>query len=183
MNIDNVLRDHGLGFGCGSNIKSIQRVFAEWTPNTKTVTKDISVVDESKTIVLFSSMPINTAPAQNQIMARILSPSTLQFDIGAVYNSTTPYFEAVVIEFEDVRSIQKGTVVLTNGGYGAYDNFLISEVDISKSLVFGSHKNTFPQVVTSENSHIYRLSTSKQLSIGTSVSGVTTAHYQIIEFN
>lgn len=155
----------------GSNIKSIQRGTSTIPSTTNTLTVNISAVDTTKAIVIRTVR--NNALADNReldVMAKLTSATTLQLT-----NNTALYDVIVdwqVIEFNNVKSLQTGTVSSTQ-------TVTIAAVDLTKSMVIISWISKAPVAYPS-------LPNSAQLTSNTALyinayNGNT--YWQVIEFS
>lgn len=176
---------HGLiGRGGAGVIKEIQRGVASF-PKLKGATSvnvSISEVDLSCAILKLEYQPNqHTSPNKLCIMGKLTSST--QFNVSRDAGDFQPidaiYWE--VIEFENVKSIQRGDVVLPSASPQSLQTVNISEIDPVKSLIFASFKTNEIQVVPSEAMMGYRIYNSTSIQF-TRQNGEKTAHWQVIEF-
>lgn len=139
MNIEDVLKGHGIGAGGGSNIKSIQRVTVTLTAETTNYT--ISNVDMSKAIVLCkgTAIPSGTSgyPIVNYTMKASLTSNTNVSIKVYGYNATSKQIAYLtIIEFNHAK-VQRGenTIVTTNIGGTNSSPVTIQPVKLEKSLI------------------------------------------------
>ncbi|MCB2309047.1 hypothetical protein LGL08_20295 [Clostridium estertheticum] len=140
MDIESVLKGHGLGIG-GSNIKSIQRGQYILQSADKTVNLAISTVDLTKAIVLihFNATLDSINPKMIDIQATITSTNilTLTRTLAGAGSSNGSVVSWQVIEFNNVKSLQRGVwTVSATGSIG------ISPVNINKTILLESHTST-----------------------------------------
>lgn len=130
MRIEDVLKGHGVGVGGGSNIKSIQKGISSLSATTS-IDVTVSDVDIENTIVVLTIKPGSTNVTTWAARAEMINSTTLRITRQAGIS-----IEIVVgwqlIEFDDIKGVQKGTVVMT----GTDSNISISPVDVEKSLLF-----------------------------------------------
>lgn len=108
-------------------------------------------------------------------IVKLTSPTNLYLYRGSTLNSVTISWS--VVEFEDVKSVQRGDYALSSSG-----SIIIDAVDISKSLVIVSHE------ITANNTNMGYCMISGRIVNSTTIeidSSLTTAdvHWQVIEFN
>lgn len=140
----------GLNDG-GSNIKSIQRGFIQLdnggaSPYTNSIT--ISAVDLTKAIIKITvngNDPDNTyyTVERHCVKASLTNATTLALYLTAA--TISPYCPSVsweVIEFNNVKSLQKGTTAMA-GTLGSV-NQTIAAIDMAKTIIFFSHSMTGP---------------------------------------
>ena len=163
-----------LGLGGGSNIKSIQRGEVTQVGSSTDVT--ISAVDLTKAVLYITTRAnaITYAPDSAAVKGKITTATNLNF---STY-SATPHvvISWVVVEYENVKSLQKGDVV----GIGPTVN--ISAVDITKSLIIHSARvnyatNDSTAMITSS-----KFNSATQISLQ-NVNFSCDYHWQVIEFN
>lgn len=167
--------DTGL-VGTFSNIKSIQRGS---TLNTAaSIDIAISSVDLAKSVVVLSSITGGTYIAGNLVGGQLTSATNLNILINTSVTKTVYW---TVIEFENVKSLQKGIVTTT--GVSDYP-ITINTVNVEKSLVFVSYTTTN----TSNNTITYKsvgedLTNATTLTLRSYHPQPRTAYWQVIEFN
>lgn len=170
----------------GSNIKSIQKISKKLS-NLQSQTIPINPVDITKSIVILSGiLPSNVYPSETLASVRISSSTEVTVLIDDASN--TPTIEIVVIEFNKVKSLQKGNVVVygsSNGIAIVNQTVPISTIDISKSFLFSSFKTNYS--TNNFNQGFMLASITSDASIlfqGPFSTGFTyTIEWQVIEFN
>lgn len=130
----------GLNSG-GSNIKSIQRGSISLGSNT--ITLSIAPVDLSKTVLILTNeaAAYNKNAGANAIKGEFVDNQTLRFSTKSFINYG-PIVNFFVVEFNNVKSIQRGSFIETfvrDGSIKSRD-IAISSVNINKSLIFFSFK-------------------------------------------
>lgn len=133
------LMQHGIGLGGGSNIKSIQHGFvADLIGSGTDITYDvpISEVDVSKAIVLVSVAGINQYQESQNVSGVITSSTNLRLR----FQARTRNISYTVIEFENVKSLQKGTANI--GSNPSIVTPTISSIDPAKSILIFSTRFT-----------------------------------------
>lgn len=145
MNIDNVLKSHGVGVGSGSSIKSIQRIsgifdvtqpsFLQGGVNFRRNNFSINEVDVTKTICIFNT--INPVSSNNgSLMCKLTSSTNVEItDIELQYAKE---FDLEIIEFCSVKSLQNITLQTLNNTSGII-NSPISKVNVSKAFITMSY--------------------------------------------
>jgi hypothetical protein len=176
MNED--LRLHGLiGGGGGSNIKSIQRglVIA-----TNSVNVTISSVDLANSVLIISYQGGGGTAVRNlKAMGKLTSSTNINFSLTTSAGYVTVNWQ--VVEFNNVKSIQRGDVTLS----AASESVTINAVDWGKTMLLSSVKlnstgTDLTYLVT--DGGIERLTnTSIRLNTG-NASNTGTAHWQVVEF-
>ena len=161
----------------GSNIKSIQRGSA--TMNALTVNVAISAVDITKSIVKIYMR--NTAVSGTGYLtanAEITTSTNLRLAVVAIIVGTE-VVDWEIIEFNNVKSLQKGTKVVSTTS----EIVTITGVEPTKSVLFISWDAPM-------SSNMHNLSASGELTNSTTItlfqasSGVVrTIKWQVIEFN
>lgn len=169
--------------GGGSNIKSIQRGVANMMNGVFTdinrVNVAISAIDINKSIILLSFHGEDATSANSSIMAEILSATEILFSTSQK-PSYGGLFSWQVIEFNNVKSIQRGTSVIPTDV--STENITINPINLSKSFIYNTDRGTNPgyyfagynvRAILSESSvSLYKVSSSAQ----------KTSHWQVIEF-
>lgn len=163
-----------IGFGGGSNIKSIQRGTIVMDSSTKNVT--INAVDLVKSIVIIDYN--NTGYTSNGICNQAVLLNATTISITGWTGNTVAW---QVIEFNNVKSVQRGTASIN----ADVSSLTISVVNLSKSIVVvGGLTSTNSQNASGSNIAVY-LTTNNQLTFkrGTGIVGDNTLAWQVIEFN
>lgn len=175
--------------GIGGNIKSIQRGEVAYSSLADSVSKSITIsaVDLSCAIIIVEQdyYPVSYEDAVNIVKFRgsISNATTIllerYYGQNLSYSSTGKIYWTV-IEFENVKSLQKGSVQIK----GAYTS-TITAVDMDKAIVFYSFS---PQMVGT--SIVYHeamgrviLSNSTTVSFNAPPDSYLKINYQVLEFN
>lgn len=176
MDIENVLKGHGIGVGGGNNIKSIQR-------GTTTITKiptdiTINAVKPENCIILLSYK--RNAYIETHVLlfhGEIVNANTLR-----ILNSYTSADEIVswqVIEFDKIKSSQKGVVNATT----MTASVTITSINPAKSLLIFDHTTTY---ATTELRYVFvegHIENSTTLSFSQTIDMQRNIYYNIIEFD
>jgi hypothetical protein len=187
MNIDDVLKSHGIGVGGGSNIKNSYsgKSTLAGTEATKTIT--ISPVNTSKSIIRYRSYTRTTGSAYNtanNICLKVEFVNSTTIKVTRVWSNNTDGsqvsldFTWDVIEFNNVKSKQAGvlnpTTNLTNIG--------VSNVNVSKTLLFDNLAGGSGIDVTNNS---YQSTLTSETNIEVRFIGMNAQIYQwqLIEFN
>ena len=166
-----------------NNIKSVQMgvitgTYQSTSPHV--VTTNISSVDTSKSIIL-CEMITNSIIAETDVTQSVIgkfdSNTKIAFETLTYSTSTLYKIQWMVIEFENVKSIQSGL----SSGYGS---IAISPININKSLLFYTQR---PTLNTSDKRYMKSIA---YISSNTSLSLYTYApdkfplvQWFIVEFN
>jgi len=165
--------------GTASNIKSIQRGTGNMV-NTTSLNIAISSVDLSKAVVLLSYAGAETTPAYRAIKAKLTSSTNINLSMANAINNNN-YFSYQVIEFENVKSLQRGDFSLLSSPGPL--SVSVTSVNPSKCMLVHSHS--------------IAINTSQYETIGSTLTDATTItfilvdranleykiHWQLIEFN
>lgn len=181
FDIESVLKGHGIGVGGGSNIKSVQRgIVSSGTSAPANIT--ISPVDINNSIVLvydtYYGNPATYNKLQIKVRGRLTATNTITFEVEAGGNGWQTAWQ--VIEFKNIKSLQKGTASVGNG---TVTLATISPVDLTKAIVFFSHttNDTQPEPVDIILS-VYLLDAQTLKCCG--FYGATkTINWHVVEFN
>ena len=173
---------HGL-IGGGSNIKSIQS--GVFTMSAISNDIPISPIDITKSIIIISVInPFATSPNKMLVQGQIISTTAIR--IGTKIDATASYYPTVnwqVIEFENVKSLQKGDYFPSP--VGSEVAIAVSNININKSLLIVTWKHSS---TTTSGSAVRAFSLGTRIIDETSIgfnanlSGTYT-HWQLIEFN
>lgn len=174
----------GLDIGLsGSNIKSIQRGSFVYS-NKTTFNVTISSVDMSKSIVIVSTDSRTGSAGKNSVVGNLTTSTNINFSTYYADASFNNYVSWQVIEFNNVKSLQRGTQALITTD--TTKNITISAVNDLKSIVFAS-------VRTDDNSNNYSSENSICAEITTTTNILftrynpfatnATIYWQVIEFN
>lgn len=173
---------HGVGGIAGSPpYKSIQQGTYALAAASGTVT--ISSVDLTKAVVIIASKNYagtNMFKTAAHCTAALTNSTTITFARG--YNDGTLTVTWYVIEFNNVKSIQRGTVTPT----AATSTTAVTTVTIAKSILFVTDSNVSiggqGSEVRGATAEGY-LSTSSQITFVCAGSSYVTIAWQLLEFN
>lgn len=176
MDIENVLKGHGIGTGAGgSNIKSIQRGSVTMTAKGQTIT--ISPVDTTKAIVRINYFYGSSQIGGCLISAELTNSTTITLNQGGSLSYQVVEWE--VIEFNNIKSLQRGIATTTT----ASSDITISSVDTLKSIIFYSHQSTSTSTTLLGNAiRVFLLSNTK-LQVAQREAINLSTYWQVIEFN
>lgn len=168
--------------GGGSNIKSIQRGVASVN---QALNITINPVDVTKSIVLITVYSNGTWGNDHLYLGYLSSGTNLVIEKG--FSNTTGDIAWQVIEFNNVKSMQRGTFTDV-GGFGAITTTkTITSVDLSKSMVIGYIKKDVGSGSNAgETGFNITLTNSTTITVKTSNGGgsfIGTYYYYVIEFN
>lgn len=163
------------------NVKSLQRGTGSMTYANTVNTVAINPVDLSKAIVLISYTSSSSYAGyygQHHIRAELTNTNTITLTKGNT--NSDPSFSWVVIEFNNVKTLQRGTTIF-NATAGTQS---ITAVDLSKALLFSSFSNVnngggvmwTPKAWLSSNNGV-------TFDPGFAPYGSMTHAWQVIEFN
>lgn len=133
MNIEDVLKGHGIGGG-GSNIKSVQRGSVVMTTATKDI--PISAVDMNNAIVLLnfaSKLGGGSVVKPLCQKGQLTSSTNLQITATDYSSNVTVYWQ--VVEFNNVKSVQRGILAMQN----VNKDVTISSINVDKSLIYATN--------------------------------------------
>jgi len=146
------LANAGSSSSGGSVIKSVQHG-ASMLPSTTganiTQNHPISNIDVSKSFAYCTVITGTQSSGALFTKVNILNSNTIQLYSGYKYYAEASLVYFTVINFDNIKSIQKGTLTTTATPH----NITISNVDINKCLVFISHTNT-TQTVSAHSRHL-----------------------------
>ena len=160
--------------GGGSNVKSVQRGSILMDATTKNIT--ISSVDLQKSVVIVNTVSAESTIDKILVSGSITSATNLRLTIGAI--STTTYVYWQVIEFNNVKTLQTGTTTLTS----ATTTVNISNVNMTKSIIFSSFKSTNAQTASLGNQTAYIDSTTTIVLKDANYITGKSAIWYVIEF-
>lgn len=166
----------------GNNIKSMQSGRVTLGVGVTTLAVPIAAVDLSRAVVIVT-MYNNTgaSPDQNLVRAQLTSSNNVQLDRGGSGNSVTVNWQ--VVEFNNVKSLQRGNVGFTN----SLGIAIISPVNYAKTMYFWSYYNTTTtQTALGNNIGIdtSNVTSNNQISfLPIDGSGSKVVYWQVIEFN
>ena len=137
-----MLMQHGIGVGGGSNVKGVQRGIFSFTSGEKTKRIEISSVDLDRSVVLVHYAKLGSQPSRDQkVRAQLVSDTEIEFNIeGDAYTNTIAWD---VIEFNNVKSLQRGTLVAKFTNITSRADLYIQPVNIQKSMVFFSNTTNY----------------------------------------
>lgn len=184
MNIEDVLKGHGVGIGGGSNIKSIQRGEITPTPELEaTININPVNINNSCILISYSSSTVDVSFIYLFLWHGYFANSSqikLRTDFPYGYGGYSKIYWQV-IEFQKVKSIQRGSVVLNSTSVSRS----ITPVNMNKSILFfdvtskAQSKPIFQNVFTSGGITNSNMLTFTQLE--TSLN--KTAYYTVVEFD
>lgn len=166
----------------GSNIKSIQ-VIESSSSNVTSQDFTISSVNPSNTIVLIE-MGLPTAPTniEYDFVVTLLNSTTVRVLTG-ISQATPLSFKITVIEFNNVKSIQTGTITTSSSNI---QTVTVNAVNISKYLVVARMTMTGSNAIIYTNAVYGVMSSTTSLQLkhnGASTGTLGTIYWQLIEFN
>jgi hypothetical protein len=175
----NLLGNFGIdGASGGSNIKSpIQRGEYSVLSTDAIINITISAVDLTKAIPRIFISPAGGTSAANTYRCILTSPTNLQITRPLASGTGTVAWE--VVEFNNVKSLQNGTLTLTS----TLQNLPISAVNMNKSSIYISSTNS------GADSELFAsvdalLTTSTNIKIVSYTSTYTyIVNWYVIEFN
>lgn len=165
-----------LGTPAKKTIKTIQRGTMTMTSTGTSVT--ISAVDRTKAIIkawVRINSDVSASPKRLLVKVNFFSDTIIQFEIGDSILNT--FVEWEVIEFNNVKSIQRGLTSAISGS----NNITIASVEINKATLFVSTKSD--STVSNNSSTMVsgaKLTTSTNINIYLYALG--WVEYQVIEF-
>lgn len=176
--IVNDLSIHGLIGGGGKNIKSLQRGSHTMTATSNNIT--INSVDISKSIVKIS-IKSNSATGNERVsfvLARLANSTTLTLEIDLFSAGIMPVVEWEVIEFNNVKSLQRGTFTFS----ATSTNVTITSVDTTKSVIFFSHTCQIASGFPGRSIMSGKISNATTLNFAQVQADSKSVHWQVIEF-
>lgn len=168
----------GLNSGGGSSVKSIQRGTYAFLGTTKDIT--INSVDINKSIVKITFTGDAGNPANYSLVLGKLTSSTI-LNLSSVIASGTFNVSWEVIEFDNIKSLQKGEVIQTDT---VATQPTISPVNVGKSFIVSSFKssNSTNNIVVAGLSE-YSIINNTTISFLNRVTGTKTFYWYVVEFN
>lgn len=157
-------------------IKSIQHGVTALDIDIKIINVPISAVDMSKAVVFMSFKGSNITNGTGLFpVVRLTSSTNLNIERTTAANSITVSW--FVVEFEGVKSVQRGDYALSTSG-----TITISAVNVSKAFLIISHK------ITTSTSNMGACVVAGNIENSTTIkidSWLATAnvHWQLVEFN
>lgn len=168
--------------GGGSNVKSIQRGTTILTAQSLDLT--ISSVDLNKSIVIMSYSDLNNSSDGNSLIrAKLTSATNINFYLGEY--STPKYIEWQVIEFNNVKSIQRGDFTTPSTTITAYvdkSSVTINSINTSKSLIFASFASELGYSSRYTMIGNFQISNATTITLAKGNSVQRFWHWQVIEF-
>jgi hypothetical protein len=169
----------------GSSIKSIQSGTATIGAATTNVT--IANVDTGKAIVIFTAVANSGSTSIDQAdefypSGAITTATNLQFIVNTYVQNITVEWQ--VIEFENVKSLQKGSAAITGVGVISV-NVALSAVAIAKCIVLTSYSTAIGSSIDYRRRVVGKLTTTTNLNLfltSNADGAVSNIQYQVIEF-
>lgn len=175
---------HGLIGSGGNVIKSIQTGIFNFEENDIVRNITVDSVNHEKSIVLISTFVDSSGFNQisRMLSAEIVSDTNIEIKRGSTSNRSNPILVSwQLIEFDDVKSMQKGIGVRDGSGKTI---ITIDSVDIAKSLIFYTYHMTLGG--TGDVSSTYfdsRVRIISDTEIGvTTPSTFEEVYWQVVEF-
>lgn len=166
--------------GGGVTIKTLQRGTSVIGINQDLINVTISSVDKTKAIIRFGFFTNTNVASKAFVLSEFSNNTTLLFSRNTADSSATVTIYWEVIEFGNVKSVQKGS---TSSSSSSGATVTISEVNISNSLIFYSFNTT--STIASGPASASRFTNSTTISLIGQISGTGTNYfnYQVVEFN
>lgn len=161
--------------GTYSNIKSIQRGTFAWG-NFTTKNVSISPINLSNSIVMLSDTNYRGGACYYRCTANLTSSTNIEFKIIASMGSDVANYNWTVVEFNNVKSKQSGSVAITST---SKQTIAINSVNIYKSMLFSTWRSYYSG---GDEAGIEAFETSTQISYQFTNAAETDVEYQIIEF-
>lgn len=169
--------------GGSSNIKSIQRGATTLTAQSLDLT--ISSVDLNKSIVIMSYSDLNnSADGNSLIRAKLTSSTNINFYLGQGY-SMPKYIEWQVIEFNNVKSIQRGDFTTPSTAITTFvdkSSVTINSINVGKSLIFASFASELGYSSQYTMVGNYQISNTTTITLAKGNSVQRFWHWQVVEF-
>lgn len=189
MNIENVLRAHGVGVGgSGDIIKSIQRglLMPTTTPSKRITINEVNV-DCSIVRLTTDGVCANETPSVNAqktvVSANLRDSSTVRIEINTIDTSAQPYIRWEVIEFnpEFIKSKQAGITV--NSDSVSTTEQSITAVNVGKAIMFATAFTTGSISTIGGASFNYWIDSSTTIKFfQVTPANARKYHWQVIEF-
>ena len=171
------------GQGGGLNtIKTIQKGSLDSLQITSSgYSIPISTVDLTKSIVRLVYGSSGQTDAVTLFRAEITTPSEIK-----IYRASATGFTGVniyweVIEFNNVKSLQKGTTAATTTN-NTNNNVTISSVDALKTIIFDSYTCVSTSSLNQQVKGAALTNSTTIALVKNDTSGLSTHHWQVIEF-
>lgn len=158
-----------------ASISRVQRGTGTIAYTVSVILVNIASVDLTKSIIKINHLGNGTMAVSNTLM-RARFVSNTQIEITRVHAGGDVDFSWQVIEFNNVKSLQRGDASVTN------INVNISSVNLSKSILFFSASTSFTGTSTDGYFIDGRLVSSTVINFKVLV-GTANVHWQVIEFN
>lgn len=172
----------GLDIGIGSsNIKSIQQFAITMNAGIGSVDTAISTVNSANTIALLGNQ---TNPSSNLQLTTISATVTTNTNLNlsrVASGSPTLIVYVTVVEFQNIKSIQKGAV--TKNSSSASVTASITPVVLNKSILFYDYTYGTSVTTSSQTGASGRASATNTLTFEGNTTTVIFFYYAIIEFN
>jgi len=155
-------------------------VYGNITGGLSTIDVTISPVDLSRAVLVFSTRDIG-GDLSDQAMVRgdIIDSTTVRFTRGNNSGGNI-FIEGQVIEFSNVRRLQRsGVLVTTSGGMTAAT---IIPVNVNKSIVFASWSASISSSAISSTQVSYRFGGSDSIIFSYSSVFTGAISFQVVEF-
>lgn len=179
--------ENGVVSGSFSNIKSIQRG-SVITPTSNTVSITLpQSIDTAKSIIRIQFIVnrgyISSSAQYYFARASIVDANTIKISTSANLTAKMGRFEWEVIEFDNVKSLQKGS--LTASTNGTEIPVSTSQINIAKSLLFYSYTyDTYTSSGDIQYSYLQGyIYSPNQINFLSNISEPKTVEWQLIEFN
>ena len=173
-----LLSNAGLsGIAGGAIIKTVQRGLITEMPSTS-LEITIPDVDIDKSVLLVTNFRGGNA-YWNQILGELTASNKITLSRYDATATTGLQLGWQLLEFSNIKSIQKGKDVMSSPDYGF--DITISPVDMQKSIVFLSSKNDSTSTNASYGVR-YELTGATTLRRTNNITGNVTAVWYVVEF-
>lgn len=166
--------------GGGSFIKSVQQGQVTMGSTTSSVT--INEVDNNYSIVIAEPQYTNSTSSdadENRIMAKVNTPTSIYFRRSGSSYITYSYWQVIEFEPSAIKSIQLLDVY--SSASSAF--FTIDEVDMNKTVIFGSHRTSHTYDEIYYYNGAYLLNDSTTVYFKSNVSATRYHYIYVVEFN
>jgi len=178
------LRLHGLIGSAGGSVKSVQRGSTTIPISSSTVSVTINEIDVSKSVImikLFSTAGTTIDAKDYLVQAKITNSTTITFTNGGS-TSSYPQIYWEVVEFDNVKSKQTGTVTATTTSGNEYAP-TITAVDTTKSILIATCYYATSITQQRFSCIASRIYSSTQIRLIQQTYTTYYWHWQVIEFN
>lgn len=159
------------------NIKSVQRGTSFFSSGQWTRTVSINPVDITKSVIIFTVAANALSAHQGFYRADFLDSTTIKFE---GYLDVDATYDWQVIEFENIKSLQKGTATISTG---TSIEVPIEPIDITRSILIFNHSGGTYEFETSGFVGGQIISSTKiRFRQGASNYGGKTINWWVIEF-